>query len=345
MPESRRSLIALTALLGMAMPALAIEEADFALLYETVVKPWCESNSTIGSLIGEDGIELVHTTYWTPDDRGALVLFQRLSESSRKYCELAYDLRDAGFRIHAFDHRGQAFSERILPDPADHQKAYVDEFEDYVKDAKTFVETIVAPEHARLFALGHSLGGGILSAYAERHPEDFDALVVLVAPMLQPVTDPFPPTAAYLLARALTHRGFGAESAPTQAPYDPTTLTFEANTLTQSRARFEALIKGLFVAYPESISNVATNRWIKESMEGGGLAVLGAARLRMPILLQQADQDTRVDPVAQDRFCAWAADCDLRRYPGSRHNLLIETDSVRDRVLEDITAFLDRVAN
>ena len=58
--------------------------------------------------------------------------------SSRKYAEwteLAYDFYQQGYDVLLFDHRGQGYSQRIIP-----QKGHLDEFRFYTDDMAKIIE-------------------------------------------------------------------------------------------------------------------------------------------------------------------------------------------------------------
>ncbi|MGO8654096.1 alpha/beta fold hydrolase, partial [Rhizobium ruizarguesonis] len=71
-------------------------------------------------------------------------------ESFFKYREIVYDLWQEGYQVYILDHRGQGFSERLIrPNKAQeldpravkrvHDLGYVENFDDFVDDLKTFV--------------------------------------------------------------------------------------------------------------------------------------------------------------------------------------------------------------
>jgi lysophospholipase len=252
-----------------------------------------------------------------------------------------YDLQDSGLSCYLMDFRGFGFSERLLDD--DPQKVYVDSFDDYVEDLNTFIDTIVmAKTHARLFVLAHSMGGCIAARYLEKYPGSVDA-AVLSSPMLQINTGSYPPSVAYAIAALATTLGMETQYALGQGPRNADPYFFDATT-THSYARWSKWEEDLIPNNPVLLSGGATYSWVKRSMETGAFARLEAARVATPVLLLQADEDTYVRQEGQDAFCDRAQDCSPVFFYGSRHEILMETDVIRNLALNNIKSFLGKHA-
>ena len=56
-----------------------------------------------------------------------------------KWTELAYDFYQQGYDVLLFDHRGQGYSQRIIP-----QKGHLDEFRFYTDDMAKIIEKATA---------------------------------------------------------------------------------------------------------------------------------------------------------------------------------------------------------
>lgn len=337
--RSLMRLLAIPAIVLLTQPTWAIDEDFYRLLYPTVVEPWCDANRVTGTFAGVDDVSVSYAIYETDASRGALVILPGLPETYLQYCELAYDMREAGYRIYVLDHRGNGLSDHLLPDT---RKAHVVSFNDYVDDAKTFVDTIVAPEHDdeddQIVAIGHSLGGAVLAVYAQRYPDEFDAMV-LSSPAFEINTAPIPFSIAYLIASALTLSGQGEEYAPTQGSVDPNTLRFVGNKATHSRMRYNYLVRDVWQDNTMAWTSGVTNQWIREAIEGGILGIRRIELFATPILMLEAERDRFVKTDALERACDRAAICELRLFPGTFHSLLLEKDATRDQILDAMLAF------
>jgi len=322
--------------LGSA-PASAVPEAELADRFESEILPFCLERWTYGSLRGAGGVDLEYATYKVAHPRGAVVILPGRTEPFLRYCELVYDLRDTGYDVFLIDHRGQGWSDRLLDDP---DPGYVDQFGNYVADVHAFMRQVVLPGgYPRIVGLAHSMGGGILTRYAELHPRDFAALV-LSAPMLAVDTKQYAMPVAYLLAAGASLFGQGAEYAPGQGRADAD-WTFEDNSVTHSEARF-AMRQRILHLFPELLVGGATFRWVKEALEGTAATRLWAFTLDLPILMYQVDDERYVANWGQDEVCARAAHCEKHFLPGTRHEIFLERDEIRAPVLKAIRDLLAR---
>jgi len=116
--------------------------------------------------------------WWRPDTpaRGNVVVSHGFAEHSGRYGHVASALTDAGLGVWAPDHRGHGQSEG--------PRADIESVGAAVDDLRLFVETVRghAPD-GPLFLVGHSMGGLIAAAFAERHQETLTGLA-LSGPLL-----------------------------------------------------------------------------------------------------------------------------------------------------------------
>ncbi len=75
-------------------------------------------------------------------------------------------------------------------------------------------------------------------------------------------------------------------------------------------------------------------------MEMAAAARAAASSLSLPVMVFKAGDDSYVDPRALDEFCARLPDGRTVLFPDARHEILIETDAVRNRAIEEIRAFI-----
>jgi len=326
----------LPAILAVLVPlaAGAIGEQDFERDWSSKVGPWMAEHSVPGELAGAQGVTLRYLAVEAPDPRAALVVLGGHSESFYKYAELMYDLRDLGISIYALDPRGQGSSDRLLPD---RQKSHVDRWRNYVDDLSRFLTTEVRTRTtAPVIALGHSLGGGIVAAYLEQDPSALDS-AILSAPLVgHKVTG-----AVKALLGVMDVFG-GSGYVPGGGPFTP--VAFEANKETHSRVRHARKFQD-YADHPEIRLGFPTVHWMVETSRMAQSVVAGASRITVPTLVFQAEQDEYVEARALESFTAGVNGCRRVMVPGARHEMLIETDAIRDTVLAEIRAFiLGRIA-
>lgn len=182
---------ALILLVSMCPAALlsAISEGSFIQTYASSIAPYINDNAVAGEIRMDDSALLRYQSIKSPKEKGIVVLFGGHSESYVKYAELFYDLRDMGITFYALDQRGQGFSTRMLPD---RERDYIPDYERYLTDLNLFMKSVVhARADEKVFLFGHSLGGAVAAAYAERYPKEINGLV-LSSPYLGSKTGSWP---------------------------------------------------------------------------------------------------------------------------------------------------------
>lgn len=293
-----------------------------------------ESRCRTGFLEGKGHVPLYYVAddVSLPSGGNALVLVTGRNESVYKYAELIHDLKNDGV-VFAYDHRGQGRSGRMLDDPL---KGHVDDFTDYVSDFKLFIRTVVRPERfRRTVVAAHSMGGAV-AALALASGDMGVSGLILFSPMVAINTGKLPRALARSMAAVLDRLGYGTAYLP-GGGYR--VREFQANNdLTSSRPR-SIFARELERLFPEIALGDATNRWLHEAFGVTEALMVSAGRITVPVLLLQATEDTVVDLPWQKRFCEALSRCRLEQIAGSRHEILMEQDGIRDRALRLVRGF------
>ena len=110
---------------------------------------------------------------WLPSNepKAVLLVAHGLAEHSGRYINIVNHFVPKGYAVYGFDQRGHGKSQG--------QRGYVERFSHFVSDLKTF-SGIIRSKHrdAKIFIVGHSVGGTIATAYAVHYQDDFDGLVL-----------------------------------------------------------------------------------------------------------------------------------------------------------------------
>ncbi len=125
-----------------------------------------------GKFKGYKGLRLYYQ-FWLPDKKPKAVLLMAhgLAEHSGRYKNLADYFVPRGYAVYALDHRGHGKSEGT--------RSYVDNFNDYLIDLKTFFDMVRKDNrNTKIFLFGHSLGGTIATAYAIEHQDELAGLTL-----------------------------------------------------------------------------------------------------------------------------------------------------------------------
>ena len=300
------------------------------------------SGAKVGAFEGFDGGPM-RFACWEPTRgprRGTVSVFTGRSEFIEKYFEVVADLRRRGFAVAIMDWRGQGGSYRPLGNP---RKGWVRSFAEYDKDLACFMQQVVLPNCPQPhFALAHSMGGHILLRIASQLSCPFERIAV-VAPMLRLHDSKVgaPQRVARLYAAVGTALGLGRSYVRGGSDDSEDPVTFEDNPLTSDKARF-ARNRALIDAAPQLLLGAPTIGWLNAAYRS--MAMLNdpayGERVRVPLLIGIAGQDTVVDARATEAFARRVKLCTSIMLPLARHEILQEADDIRARFWAAFDAYL-----
>lgn len=280
--------------------------------------------------------------------RGWVFISPGRIESYLKYQEIALELVAAGYSVAMIDHRGQGHSTRLTHH---HEQGHVDNFSDYARDFAEWVQ-LLQPRiaEAPAYLLAHSMGSAIVAQYLQNfagrgeYPFNPFKKAILSSPMFGIQTRPFPLWVAKPLTKLLAcvNRIFS----PKRAWYAPTTgdyvtVPFAENLLTHSEARYKWFSQ-MYIDMPTIKVGGPTNYWVAEAIAAARQVVKGASRINIPVLVLQGTEDDIVAADPQHEFMKNLAskESKLVEITGARHEILMESDAMRDRALKHILQFL-----
>ncbi len=110
---------------------------------------------------------------WLPSNepKAVLLVAHGLAEHSGRYINIVNHFVPKGYAVYGFDQRGHGKSQG--------QRGYVERFSHFVSDFKTFSDIIHSKHHdAKIFIVGHSVGGTIATACAVHYQDEFDGLIL-----------------------------------------------------------------------------------------------------------------------------------------------------------------------
>lgn len=271
--------------------------------------------------------------------RGSVLFLPGRGDAYEKYLETLDHWHHQGWRVTAADWRGQAGSGRLGADP---YTGHIGDFAVWVADLAEFWAAWKRDTPGPHVLIGHSMGGHIvLRALAERRV-DPDA-VVLSAPMLGIAGLKLPLPLLHAIARLMTRIGDPRRPAwkwserPGAVPEQRIDLlTHDADRYADElwwRARRSELTMG-----------AASWGWVERAYESiRRLRRPGALEaIAVPVLMLATTADRLVDFRAIERAAARLPQGRLLTFGAeASHEILRETDPVRDKALAAIDAFLD----
>ena len=328
-----------------AAPAKATD--NFAVLYQQQIAPFWQS-VVPQQLELQDGTSLYYVLIKPEQNeqrqvKATVVVVNGRTESYLKYQELAYELTQQGYQVLMFDHKGQGLSARLADHP---NKGHIEDFQQYIDDMHQLISSVVLADKVHtdkklpLYLLGHSMGGAISTLYLQQHPDVFQK-AALSAPMHgingKLAYDEWD---ACRLASTVTLFSTQGYAGFADKPY--AAMPFEGNDLTGSKQRYQWM-QSLYQDNPQLQLGGATWGWLDQACTVLPQIQQQADKIKIPVLVMQAELDTLVSARAQQEFCTALANnpnsgCvdGLQVIKGAKHELLFEQDEIRQQVLEKV---------
>ncbi len=284
---------------------------------------------SIGFLTVAPGIVLRYAQARTSIEpaRGTVLVIQGRGEFIEKYFEAAHELLKAGYHVVTFDWRGQGLSTRLLEN---RQKGHIDSYDTYLSDLGIMIDKVIKPLDTRpLYALAHSMGGHILARYLERDHDTIDA-AILSAPMIDIAKNGLYRYAFLSLSWIMVRLGLGHRYAFGMRDYNDDDRDFAKNRRTHDSLRFQREVQAI-TDNPELALGGVTWGWLYATLRS--ILRLRSARpdgsQRIPMILISAGQEQIVSNPAQHDYAARRPHCILRTLDGAYHEILQESDSIR----------------
>jgi lysophospholipase len=272
--------------------------------------------------------------------RGSIVLSGGRTEAIEKYFEFIQDLLDRGFVVLAHDWRGQGLSHRALGDPL---KGHADGSKPFMDDFKILLDNYAARLPKPWVAVAHSMGG-CLTLLAMAGGESRFAGAIFSAPMLGIQTGGRSLTAARMMVQVAKLFGRGRRYMLND-PGKPFDDVFDTNVLTHDRRRF-ARACGQLAAEPTLALGAPTWAWLDFALK----ATADLARperlshITVPVIIVSAEDDKLVDNAAQQAAARHLPQGKFINVPGAYHEILMETDAMRNIFMRALDALTGRVA-
>jgi acylglycerol lipase len=268
-----------------------------------------------GTFKGLNGLELYHTA-WLPDKdtKAVIIAVHGLAEHIGRYKNVVNYLVPRGYAVYGLDHRGHGKSQGT--------KGYVDRFDDYIIDLKTFYDMVRKEQpDKKIFMLGHSLGGLIAVDYAIKYQAELAGLVVS-APLLQ-ISESVSPATVFM-----------AKILSALAPKMGIT-TLDASAISRDKAVVDAYVNDPLVYRGKTSARLGV-----EMIKITTALPAMIPTITLPILIMYGTEDRLCDPEGSKMLYdkAGSKDKTLKAYKGLYHEIFNEPE--HDAVLADVDAWL-----
>lgn len=274
--------------------------------------------------------------------RGSILFMPGRADFYEKYLESLDQWHRAGWRVTAADWRGQAGSGRLGNDMV---TGHIDDFSTWTADLAYMWKQWSAETEGPHVLIGHSMGGHlIMRAMVDGlvHPD----AAVLSAPMLGMNGPPLPLPVLHGVAAMMTRMGDPMRQAWKWSEKPGELPAGRANLLTHDADRYadEAWWRE---SRPELAMGPASWGWVERAYASWRVLEAPGAleKVDVPVLIVSTSSDKLVSHAANIRGAARLPKGKLVAFSEeAHHEILREIDQVRDRMMAEITTFLDEAA-
>lgn len=313
-----------------------LRESEYETEMKGTVEPAEAAIRQEGIFRTADGTELVTALYPAEQPRGSVVIVHGFSETAEKYRELIWYFLCNHYTVLAYDQRGHGRSTRTAPADVTHAVR----FEDYVEDLHALLteKSEQLPRPRYLYA--HSMGGAVGALFLTTYPGFFDK-AVLSSPMIAPRHDGLGLHACRGICLFCMKTGRAAKRIFVSGKASDPTGETPQDSASDSAARFE-YYRQLRLAHPELFCGAPTYNWTYASL-GVTKKILAKGapeRIKIPVLLFSADNDTLVKRKPQQEFIRRVANGTFVTEP-AKHELYAANDAVLYPYLDRIFRFIE----
>lgn len=270
--------------------------------------------------------------------KGTICLVQGRAEFIEKYYETITEFQARGFNVATFDWRGQGGSDRLT---GNRKLGYVDTFEDYLTDIRSFHESILLPDcPPPYYLVGHSMGGLVSLMAGAQNRLMFDR-IFLSSPMLALENMPFSMANMGRVADTLCFAGLGQLTFGRQSDRVPSEKSFPGNALTSDFYRYNRALEVL-KHRPDLQIGAPSVRWLAAAFK----AMAQAAHhdfptdIKVPVIMLAGVRDEVVSTPAIEHLGLSMRTGRHAVLGTARHELFMENDDIRAQVFAAFDAFI-----
>ncbi len=306
--------------------------------YSTIQNREPES-SQCHEVLTADGIRLRAITI-TPEKakNGTIIILNGRSEFVERYFETFNDLTKRGYCVASFDWRGQGGSQRLLKNP---MRGYVNSFADYDKDLSAIMDMLVQKQCPKpYYALAHSMGGQLLLRALRNR--NYFTRAVMTGPLLGFHYGRWPRWVVPILTFIAKYSGFGWLYIPGSKPTPVMQKNqFIGNVLMSDKTRWDRDI-AILEAHPQLGLGGPTYSWLRAAMASMNHLHRWPRKKgpTCPTLIVLAGNDRVVNNREARNFVSQVPGFSLIVLNGSEHEILNETNAIRERFWAAFDAFM-----
>ena len=284
-------------------------------------------------LSGKRNIKLAYRHLIQPKSavRKLIILVNGRAENMLKWTELAYDFYHQGYDVLLFDHRGQGYSQRIIP-----QKGHLDEFRFYVDDMAKIIEKVTALfSYSTQHLLAHSMGALISTYYLANCDHRINKAILSSPfygiPLKHPIRDE-------LIIALMNILGQGERYVFGKGDYQQTHLEYNELTFCKTRMKWMNRVNR---KNPAINLGGPTFRWVHLCLNAIKRLPKVIPKIEIPILILQAEKEKIVDNNNLEKLTALFPNARCEVILNAKHEILFEQDKLRKETIFKMLEFLN----
>ena len=270
-----------------------------------------------GKFTGSNELNLYWQS-WIPDGAPVAVLLvvHGLAEHSGRYTNPVNYFVPKGYAVYSFDLAGHGKS--------DGKRGYVERFTNYVDDVKTYYDIVKQQNKGtKIFLVGHSMGGTIATAYAIKHQDELNGLILSGAVLKAGASiTKATMTMAKLLSVLLPKMGVSK---------------LDASAVNRDKTEVDAYLRD-----PLNYTGKISARLGAELLNEIQSLPAQISKITLPILIMHGSADRLSDPASSKTLFDGGSSKDktLKYYEGFYHEIF--NDAQRQQVFADMEEWLKR---
>ena len=291
-----------------------------------------------GFFMGKNEIKIFYRSFEVDNSKSVIVISHGFCESSDKYREFIKLLNKNNYSVYIMEHRGHARSGRL---GIDNSQINVENFNYYVEDLKTFLDSIVVPNlnNRKLYLYAHSMGGAIGALFLEKYNSYFEK-AILNCPMMEIDTGKYPKLVSKVVSKLFCMIGLGNKYLFGHGPFNAKPDLKKSGT--SSQKRYDSYFNKQ-LEHKELQTSGGSFNWLNQSFKG--IKELfkeeNISNIKADILLFQAGKDTFVKPEGQNKFASLAKNCELIKIEDAKHEIYTEKDEIFNIYIKKVLEFYE----
>lgn len=285
--------------------------------------------------LSSDGTK-IHALYALHDKpKAAVLLVHGLSEFAERYIEQIYYFYNEGYSVFAPDLRGHGRSGRKIPEA---NRIFVRSFNEYIMDLQCAMEQLLKEKcpNDPVLIYGHSMGGCISALFLEEFPESA-LCAVLSSPMIGINFGGSSEKSVRMLAAASkvlswNNKTLGKDHFDSEPSFE--------ESCSLSKVRFDQTLKMRLRHRAYQTENI-TYSWARAALAATDEVMKNAEKIKIPILICQAGNDTFVNNDAQNRFAALIRSAEIIRFPTAKHEIANSEDDILELYWSTVFDFFE----